>query len=100
MSNNFLRFEAGTIVLDLENAEDFPLELIGTFKHDPRSGNFRARACDYAHTVRTLQKSRCLKGGGSRPTAASVLSASAMFRRSAAVQLSFPLMLRKIGHCG
>ena len=57
MSNNFLRFEAGTLALDLENSENFPLELIGIFKHDPRSGNFRARACDYAQTVLTLQKS-------------------------------------------
>ena len=57
MANNFLRFEAGTLVLELENAENFPLELIGIFKHDPRSGNFRARACDYARTVLTLQKS-------------------------------------------
>ena len=57
MENNFLRFEAGTLVLELENAEDFPLELIGIFKHDPRSGNFRARACDYARTVLKLKES-------------------------------------------
>ena len=57
MENNCLRFEAGTLVLELENAEDFPLELIGIFKHDPRSGNFRARACDYARTVLKLKES-------------------------------------------
>ena len=57
MANNFLRFNAGTITLELANAEEFPLKLIGIFKHDPRSGNFRARACDYAQTVLTLRKS-------------------------------------------
>ena len=57
MANNFLRFNAGTITLDLQNAEDFPLKLIGTFKHDPRSGNFRARACDYGSTALMLRES-------------------------------------------
>ena len=57
MANNFLRFNAGTITLDLQNAEDFPLKLIGTFKHDPRSGNFRARACDYGNTALMLRES-------------------------------------------
>ena len=56
MANNLLRFDAGTLTLSLKNAEDFPLELIGIFKHDPRSGNFRAKAHDYAKIILTLRK--------------------------------------------
>ena len=56
MANNLLRFDAGTLTFSLKNAEEFPLELIGIFKHDPRSGNFRAKAHEYARTVLTLRK--------------------------------------------
>lgn len=56
MSKNNLVFDAGTIRLDLENIEDFPIQLAEFFKFDPRSNTFRARACDYARTVLTLRE--------------------------------------------
>ena len=56
MEKNNLIFDAGTIRLDLENIENFPIELAGFFKFDPRSNTFRARACDYARTVLALRK--------------------------------------------
>ena len=56
MANNNLVFDAGTIRLDLENIEDFPITLAGTFKFDTRSNTFRARACDYAGTILALRK--------------------------------------------
>ncbi|MBR7107592.1 MAG: DEAD/DEAH box helicase family protein [Lentisphaeria bacterium] len=56
MTNNLLRFDAGTLLLELANIADFPFELAGVFKHDPRTGNFRARACDYARIVLTLKR--------------------------------------------
>ena len=55
MEKNNLIFDAGTIRLDLENIENFPIELAGFFKFDPRSNTFRARACDYARTVLALR---------------------------------------------
>ena len=56
MAKNNLVFDAGTIRLDLENIEDFPIRLADIFKFDPRSNTFRARACDYARTVLTLRE--------------------------------------------
>ena len=56
MAGNNLCFDAGTLRFDLKNIEDFPIFLAGIFKFDPRTQCFRARACDYANTVRLLQK--------------------------------------------
>lgn len=56
MTGNILRFDAGTLLLELGDISDFPFELAGVFKHDPRTGNFRARACDYAKIVLTLKR--------------------------------------------
>ena len=51
MTNNILRFEAGTLVLEMSDVSLFPFELAGVFKHDPRTGNFRARASDYSKVI-------------------------------------------------
>ena len=56
MTGNNLCFDAGTLRFDLENLEDFPIFLAGIFKFDPRTKCFRARACDYANTVRLLHQ--------------------------------------------
>ena len=58
MTGNILRFDAGTLRLELGDISDFPFELAGVFKYDPRTGNFRARACDYAQIVLTLKQKK------------------------------------------
>lgn len=50
-----LEFSSGTLELSLSRDETFPVCLSHLFQADPRTGNFRARACDYAETVTELR---------------------------------------------
>jgi len=49
-----LLFQGGTVELAEAPAEQIPAELLPFVKADPRTGSFRARACDYAEIVLTL----------------------------------------------
>ena len=50
-----LEFSSGTLELTPGKEEPFPEVLEGIFKADPRTGNYRARGCDYADTVMALR---------------------------------------------
>ena len=53
-----LEFSSGTLELTLARGEEFPVCLAHIFKPDPRTGNFRARGCDYAAAVMELRLNR------------------------------------------
>ena len=50
-----LAFSAGTLELETAPGEALPPCLTPLFRADPRSGTFRARACDYAESVIALR---------------------------------------------
>ncbi len=50
-----LAFSAGTLELETAPGETLPSCLEPFFRADPRSGTFRARACDYAESVMALR---------------------------------------------
>ena len=50
-----LEFSSGTLELTLSQGESFPSCVADIFKADPRTGNFRARGCDYAAAVMELR---------------------------------------------
>ena len=50
-----LAFSAGTLELETASGEALPPCLTPLFRADPRSGTFRARACDYAESVIALR---------------------------------------------
>ena len=50
-----LAFSAGTLELKTAPGESLPPCLEPLFRADPRSGTFRARACDYAESVMALR---------------------------------------------
>ena len=49
-----LSFDSGTLVAEDFDFASLPEDLRLLFKHDPRTGSFRARACDYREIVLTL----------------------------------------------
>ena len=49
-----LSFDSGTLIAEDFDFASLPEELRLLFKHDPRTGSFRARACDYREIVLTL----------------------------------------------
>lgn len=50
-----LEFSSGTLELTLSQGESFPSCVADIFKADPRTGNYRARGCDYAAAVMELR---------------------------------------------
>lgn len=53
-----LNFDAGTLVLDGADSGSLPGAALRLLKNDTRSGNLRARACDYAELVIALREAK------------------------------------------